>query len=104
MEEDKFQFKTGGRTAGQTLYNEVKLLNYINKLELNKMYGITKAGKGITLLTKSEVIPKSKVKEKIEELEKEINEEHNAGDFTKIFEHEQDLQLCINVLEELLES
>lgn len=47
---------------------------------------------------------KDRIREKIKELEQERDEEHDAGDFTKIFEHEQDLQLCIDTLQELLEE
>ena len=61
MEEDMFKFKVGGRNSGQTFTNAMTLLKYIDELQPNKMYGIMKAGKSITLLTKNEVI--SKVKE-----------------------------------------
>lgn len=73
MEEDMFKFKVGGRTSEQTFTNAMTLLKYINELQPNKMYGIMKAGTSITLLTKNEVIPKSKVKEKLEELDKRID-------------------------------
>lgn len=50
-------------------------------------------------------IPKSKVKEKIEELEKEIEEkQENCLDFTLIHEHEIDTNGIIKVLQELLEE
>lgn len=48
---------------------------------------------------------KSKVKEKIEELEKEIEEKQERGtDFTLIHEHEIDTNGIIQVLQELLED
>ena len=75
MEEDMFKFKVGGRTSGQTFTNAMTLLKYINELQPNKMYGIMKAGTSITLLTKKEVIPKSLIKEKIEELDNVNNAE-----------------------------
>lgn len=68
MEEDMFKFKVGGRTSEQTFTNAMTLLKYIDELQPNKMYGIMKAGTSITLLTKNEVIPKSKVKEKMKEI------------------------------------
>ena len=50
-------------------------------------------------------IPKSKIKEKIEELEKEIEEKQENGlDFTLIHEHEIDTNGIIKVLQELLEE
>lgn len=50
-------------------------------------------------------IPKSKVKEKIEELEKEIEEkQENCLDFTLIHEHEIDTNGIIKVLQELLKE
>lgn len=54
------EFKVGARGGGQSLYNASKLSDYINKLPEDKMYGILKA-KGITIMTKEEVIAKSKV-------------------------------------------
>jgi hypothetical protein len=51
------------------------------------------------------VIKKQKVKDKIEELEKEIVEkQENCCDFTLIHEHEIDTIAIIKVLQELLES
>ena len=64
------EFKIGGRNNGQSLYNASKLLDYINKLPEDKMYGILKA-KGITIMTKDEVISKNKVENIIQtEIEK----------------------------------
>lgn len=64
------EFKVGARGSGQNLYNASKLLSYIDELPENKMYGIIKA-KGITIMTKDEVISKNKVENIIEiEIEK----------------------------------
>lgn len=50
-------------------------------------------------------IPKSKVREKIDELEKEIEEkQENCLDFTLMHEHEIDTNAIIKVLQELLEE
>ena len=71
------EFKVGARGGEQSLYNASKLLSYINKLPEDKMYGIIKA-KGITIMTKDEVISKNKVENiiqtEIENLNKEEKE------------------------------
>lgn len=90
MEKDMFKFKIGGRTSEQTFTNAMTLLKYIDKLQPNKMYGIMKAGTSITLLTKNEVIPKSLIKEKIEELDIQISECEYADD--DIEERKQDIE------------
>lgn len=64
----KFEIKIGGKENGQRIYNAIKLLNYIDSLSLHKIYGIQRLSKGITVLTKDEVIQKQKIKDKIEEL------------------------------------
>lgn len=58
----KIDIKIGGRNNGQSIYNASKLLKYIETLSDNKMYGIIKT-KGITMLTKSEVLPKQEIKD-----------------------------------------
>lgn len=58
----KFDIKIGGRSNGQSIYNAIKFLEYIETLSDNKMYGIIKT-KGITMLTKSEVLPKQEIKD-----------------------------------------
>lgn len=71
------EFKVGARDGGQSLYNASKLLDYINKLPEDKMYGLLKA-KGITIMTKDEVISKNKIENivttEIENLNKEEKE------------------------------
>ena len=71
MKNKKITFKTGGRNSVQTLTNAMKLLKYIDELDMNKMYGIMKCGKGIMLLTKQEVICKSKFSSLINDLERD---------------------------------
>lgn len=73
-EEDELNLKLGGREGGQKIYNAIKLFYYIDELPVGKMYGIQKVSKGITILTKEEVVLKQKyeeLKEKIKELEDE---------------------------------
>lgn len=69
----KFEIRNGGRTNGQTLENAVTFLHYLDELETNKMYGISKCG-NITLLTKTEVISKAKIEKMIEKF-KMVREE-----------------------------
>ena len=53
----------------------------------------------------TDYIPKSKVRKKIEELEKEIEEkQENCLDFTLMHEHEIDTNGIITVLQELLQE
>lgn len=67
----KFEMKLGGRTNGKTIENAFTFLKYLDELEANKMYGIVKCGKATTLLTKQEVILKSRIEKMIEELEED---------------------------------
>lgn len=80
-DEGRWEFKTGGRENGKTLENAVKFLEYLDDLSIGKIYGILKVSKGLTMLTKSEVIYKSKIESKINEkimelrkIEKESND------------------------------
>ena len=58
----KIDIKICGRNNEQSIYNASKFLKYIETLSDNKMYGIIKT-KGITMLTKSEVLPKQEIKD-----------------------------------------
>lgn len=102
MKENMFKFKVGGRTSEQTFTNAMTLLKYIDELQPNKMYGIMKAGKSITLLTKNEVISKSKVKEKKEELDKEEKRELKGTKGQDRYYIKQKYMYKRKVLEELL--
>lgn len=62
-EEDKLTFKVGGRRNSQRIYNALEFLNYIDELPKNKMYGIQRVTKDITILTKEEVVLKQKYEE-----------------------------------------
>ena len=64
----KFEIKIGGRENEQRIYNAIKLLNYIDSLSLHKIYGIQRISKGITVLTKDEVIQTQKIIDKIKVL------------------------------------
>ena len=86
----KFEIKIGGRENEQRIYNAIKLLNYIDSLSLHKIYGIQRISKGITVLTKDEVIQTQKIIDKI----KEIQNEENLYAKTNI----------IKILKELLED
>lgn len=61
-----------GRRNGKTIELAMSLREEILKLPECKLYGIKNCKGKVILLTKEEVIPKSKVKEKIEELENKI--------------------------------
>ena len=69
----KFEIKIGGRENEQRIYNAIKLLNYIDSLSLYKIYGIQRISKGITVLTKDEVIQTQKIIDKIKEIQNEEN-------------------------------
>lgn len=62
-EEDKLTFKVGGRRNRKRIYNALEFLNYIDELPVGKMYGIQRVSKGITILTKEEVVLKQKYEE-----------------------------------------
>lgn len=92
IENKKFEIKIGGRENGNRIYNSIKLLDYIDSLPLNKMYGIQRISKVITVLTKDEVVLTQKIKDKIKILEME--EDYDYLDNKKVIE----------VLKELLED
>ena len=64
----KFEIKMGGRENGQRMYNAIKFIDYIENLPPNKMFGIKKLSKGITVLTKEEVISKKRLEKIIKKL------------------------------------
>lgn len=75
------EIKTGGRGNGQTIHNAIKFIEYLETLEIGKMYGIQRCSKGITVLTKYEVITKELVNQKIEEKILELNKiANNSSD------------------------
>ena len=61
------EIKTGGRQNGQKIHNAIKLLDYINNLPENKIYGIQKVSKDITILIKEECIPIQKLQDIFEQ-------------------------------------
>lgn len=76
----RFKFLSGGRTSNQTFMNAIKLLKYIDTLEPNKMYGISKIGKGMIILTKNNVISETKIIDRIKEkIEPVINNLERDG-------------------------
>lgn len=88
------EIKVGSRSNGQGLYNASKFLRYIDKLPENKMYGVLKL-KGITVLTKQEVVSKKTIEEQIKKIE-------NDGYWD--FLEERDLEKTISILKSLLEE
>ena len=68
------EIKTGGRQNGQRIYSALKILDYINSMSENKMCGIQKISKNITIFTKEECIPIKKIENKIVELDEMINQ------------------------------
>lgn len=88
------EIKVGSRSNGQGFYNASKFLRYIDKLPENKMYGVLKL-KGITVLTKQEVVSKKTIEEQIKKLE-------NDGYWD--FLEERDLEKTISILKSLLEE
>lgn len=98
---EEFEITTGkryGKCREQSIRNTYKLLNYIESLEGNKLYGIMKGSKGVTLLTETEVILKTKIENKIQELNKQY-EEMGSGSLLR-----EILTYKIEVLKELLEE
>ena len=86
---------TGGRQSGQTLYNALKLYNYINSLPDDTIVRVLKKD-GIFCLCTDKSISIQKVKDKIEELNKEIK---SCTEIDAIFKIKQQ-----QILQELLES
>lgn len=60
------------RRNGKKVEQAIKLRDELLKLPECKLYGIKKCKKSVVLITKEEVIPIQKVKDKIEELEEEL--------------------------------
>ncbi len=102
--DNNFQMKTGGRGLGQSIYSAEKLLEYIKGFENNRIYGIGRFGKGILILDKNEVISKTKIEDKIKELEDNVayfEKTDNTGRFKK--ENSIDYYKLV-ALKELLEE
>ena len=89
------QILTGGRQSGQNLYNALKLYNYINSLPDDTIVRVLKKD-GIFCLCTDKSISIQKVKDKIEELNKEIK---SCTEIDAIFKIKQQ-----QILQELLES
>ena len=86
---------TGARQSGQNLYNALKLYNYINSLPDDTIVRVLKKD-GIFCLCTDKSISIQKVKDKIEELNKEIK---SCTEIDAIFKIKQQ-----QILQELLES
>ena len=89
------EFLTGGRQSGQNLYNALKLYNYIDSLQNDTTVRVVKKD-GILALCVDKSISIQKVKDKIEELNKEIK---SCTEIDAIFKIKQQ-----QILQELLES
>ena len=89
------------RRNGKTIELAITLREEILKLPECKLYGIKNCKGRVILLTKEEVIPKSKVKEKVEELKEKQIEEFKKYDYSDTYYH---LTSEITALQELLEE
>lgn len=89
------EFLTGGRQSGQNLYNALKLYNYIESLQNDTTVRVVKKG-GICCIFLDESISIQKIKDKLEELNKEIK---SCTEIDAIFKIKQQ-----QILQELLES
>ena len=86
---------TGGRQSGKNLYNALKLYNYIDSLQNDTTVRVVK-NDGILALCVDKSISKEKIKDKLEELNKEIK---SCTEIDAIFKIKQQ-----QILQELLES
>lgn len=84
---------------GKKVESAIKLRDELLKLPECKLYGIKKCKKSVVLITKEEVIPVQKVKEKIEHYQK-LQDNY----IEKYDEINEGLQAMINTLQELLEG
>ncbi|MFQ9264468.1 MAG: hypothetical protein ACLR44_05160 [Clostridia bacterium] len=82
------------RRNGKKVEQAIKLSDELLKLPECKLYGIKKCKKSVVLITKEEVIPVQKVKDKISERQFELQQEY------KDFEDDA----ILIVLQELLEG
>ena len=89
------QILTGGRKSEKNLYNVLKLYTYINSLPDDTIVRVLKKD-GIFCLCTDKSISIQKVKDKIEELNKEIK---SCTEIDAIFKIKQQ-----QILQELLES
>lgn len=97
VKKKKSEFIVGNRTNGQSIHNAYKILKYINDLPEDGLYGIQKGAKGILFLTKEKCITVSKIKKKIEELEKKMKYEDNEKVLVQLYKQRK-------VLQELMED
>ena len=81
------------RRNGKKVEQAIKLRDELLKLPECKLYGIKKCKKSVVLITKEEVIPVQKIKDKIEELQNNLH----------TVEHYETIG-AIHVLQELLEG
>ena len=90
---------TGGRQSGQSLYNALKLYNYINSLPNDTIVRVLKKD-GILALCVDKSISKEKIKDKIEELNKAYEDSKDENGESEYYYPDY----TIRVLEELLEK
>lgn len=87
------------RRNGKKVEQAIKLRDELLKLPECKLYGIKKCKKSVILISKEEVIPVQKVKDKIEHYQK-LQDNY----IEKYDEINEGLQAMINALQELLEG
>lgn len=87
------------RRNGKKVEQAIKLRDELLKLPECKLYGIKKCKKSVVLITKEEVIPVEKVKEKIEKLKKA-----NFNDYTKEQDGNEVKMKILYEFKKLLES
>lgn len=93
---DELFYRRNGKKVGQA----IKLRDELLKLPECKLYGIKKCKKNVILITKEEVIPVQKVKDKIEEYKNMLKTCNKAKDVDRI----KAINERILELQELLEG
>lgn len=76
---DSFEFKVGSYRSGIKYKNALKLLSYLEEIEPNKIYGISKAESGIIIVSKDEAILKNKLRNFIDTELNAIDENKNIN-------------------------
>ena len=74
---NSFEFKAGGYRSGIKYQNALKFLSYLEEIEPNKIYGISKAETGIIIVSKDEAILKNKLRNFIDTELNAIDENKN---------------------------
>lgn len=101
----KFEFKTGSRGNPNKIHSALKIINYIENLPLNKMFGIIKVSKEIIILTKEEVIFKKEIDDMIQAYEKLINDISESEQYChEIPLYKHDIQVLQQVKENIMKK